>query len=669
MAKKSLFVSLIGINYYENTRSLDGCVKDVVNLDSFLRELCRRVPDQYSYQPQYFLSRQVRDRTWQTYIESVGEKLSFADPTFEHITGTAFEHFTAAKDGDICLFYFCGHGSCGKVPSYFSNLSDNPQLETIVAVDSRSNVRDILDKEIAYLIHKTVNEKPNLHFLIITDCCHSASNTRALKTPEPRYREQCPTSVPARFDELLGVKESNSEWEERSYLALKPRYVHLAACRQYEKALDTASGGLFSMKLTELLRNGGTNFSYRQLVKAISATVSTVIYSQNPTCFSYNEGDLGRPFLGGTPDVSPRGWEVRYDPKLDCWILFAGSIHGIPPVEDNWKTKVRINDVDMVVEVKEVHDFHSILDGDYLQLLERGHLGYHAEIIEMGISRIPIGFQEEKAIPKEKIDKIINSYKPDEHLYIQVANQNESNAQLQISHTDNTYKLASFSAPSREIWQDKDVDCFMKGVNGIGKWLYVKELSHSHSEILPSHFIFQVEKIEGYTRDGTNIIAETTTTETIEPGDQISISVSLEKKAALRLSISMHPDCPFEKVYFSALYLDSEFGISNDIMGKEQFLSLDAPKLDLIYTDSKDSEVYNAIPLFIPGNETEARDYIKIFASLEEKFDFDGLCQKPLNLLCEKTRSADPVESKTRKLQKWAVFDIEICITNVQDIY
>jgi hypothetical protein len=669
MIKKTIFASLVGINRYEDERDLDGCIKDVVNLDSFLRELSRQAPERYSYHPRYFLSRHVRDRTWHFHEESLGEELRYLEPSFDHITQNAFDHFTEAQNGDICLFYFCGHGSCGKVPSYFSNLSDNPQLETIVAVDSRSTARDILDKEIAYLIHKTVDQKPNLHFLIITDCCHSGSNTRAMEAPKPRYREHSPMCVTACFEELIGAKDSNAKWEESSYVSLKPRYVHLAACRENEKALDTTNGGLFSMKLVGLLRNGGTTFSYRQLVKAISATVSTVIYSQNPNCFSYHEGDLDMPFLGGTPVSSPTGWEIRYDSKKNSWILFAGSIHGIPRTENNLKTKLWIKEVDIIVEVEEVQDFHSILGGDNLQLLEKRDLGYQADIIELGIPRIPIGFSEGRDISLAKIAEISAAFEPQHHLYIQLTERNDTNAQLQISYTDKTYKVAPFSTPTRDIWKDKDVDCFLKGINGIGKWLYVKELSHTHSEILPDHFIFTVEKIEGmdfYKNSINQVVASSKTT--VEPGDQICLSHINSFPPAIRFSIRMAEKCPFEKVHFSALYLDSEFGISNDIMGKEQFLSLDAPKLNLIYTDSKESKIYNAIPLLIPGNGSEARDYIKIFASLEDRFDFDGLCQKPLNLLCKKDRSADPVESKPRKLLKWAVFDFEVYQSRIKQL-
>ena len=111
--------------------------------------------------------------------------ITYTAPTRENIV-KAFDHFKDAKAeaGDYCLFYYSGHGSFMTAPDVFADYEPSGELQTLVCLDSRQEGgRDLIDKELGYLIAKTLDGKvpedgPKVHFLSIMDCCHSGSNTR-----------------------------------------------------------------------------------------------------------------------------------------------------------------------------------------------------------------------------------------------------------------------------------------------------------------------------------------------------------------------------------------------------------------------------------------------------------------------------------------------------------
>src|SRR5690606_19368727 len=89
-----------------------------------------------------------------------------------------FDHFQSAVDGDSCLFFFAGHGSWFEAPEAFWDVESDRRNETLVCYDSRlEGGRDLIDKELSYLIWRATKDK-DVHFLAVTDCCHSGSNTR-----------------------------------------------------------------------------------------------------------------------------------------------------------------------------------------------------------------------------------------------------------------------------------------------------------------------------------------------------------------------------------------------------------------------------------------------------------------------------------------------------------
>ncbi|TWV93954.1 caspase family protein [Chitinophaga pinensis] len=138
MPQKNLYAVLIGINHYEAVNRLNGCVKDILNIDAILRKICvSQIASSITYHPLYLLSPRDGDTSIQDYQQEHGLSFDYHAPDFVNVTQKAFDHLGNASDEDICLFYFSGHGSTMQMPPGFRPDKGNPQWETIVCSDSR----------------------------------------------------------------------------------------------------------------------------------------------------------------------------------------------------------------------------------------------------------------------------------------------------------------------------------------------------------------------------------------------------------------------------------------------------------------------------------------------------------------------------------------------------
>ncbi len=78
-----------------------------------------------------------------------------------------------AAPGDVCVFYFAGHGS--RVKNSMSGEPDKKD-ETLVPADWYRGVGDIRDKELKRLFNRILDKK--VHLTVIVDACHSGSISR-----------------------------------------------------------------------------------------------------------------------------------------------------------------------------------------------------------------------------------------------------------------------------------------------------------------------------------------------------------------------------------------------------------------------------------------------------------------------------------------------------------
>lgn len=177
------------------------------------------------------------------------------------------ESLAKAKQGDVCLFYYAGHGSYEPRDHAARTVIKEDKLETILCVDSRTpGILDLADKELAYIIHKIVNK--GVHFVAIMDCCNSGNNTR-----EEEYGLKVSTAAPnirpRKLEEFYGYKESKPNFPVTS------KHVQMAACLAEGRAYD----GLFTKTLLEVLTNkdkaAKIPHTYDKIMEVVKAKIKT----------------------------------------------------------------------------------------------------------------------------------------------------------------------------------------------------------------------------------------------------------------------------------------------------------------------------------------------------------------------------------------------------------
>lgn len=147
-----------------------------------------------------------------------------------------------ASPGDICLFFYAGHGS---QVSNSSTREEDGLDESLVPSDSYRGARDIRDKEL-WKLYNAVQEK-GAHLTVIVDSCHSGSISRGLKI-SLKYRYLAPdlrdVSDPTRFKQTPAEKGA----------------LIISAAQDFEQAAEFIdenrhNHGLFTWALLKTLRN------------------------------------------------------------------------------------------------------------------------------------------------------------------------------------------------------------------------------------------------------------------------------------------------------------------------------------------------------------------------------------------------------------------------------
>lgn len=235
-----------------------------------------------------------------------------------------FNHFKNAKTDDCCFFYYSGHGSQAVAPEAFWT-NPNGMNESIVCHDSRiSGGRDLMDKELGYLIWKAINDK-NVHFLAMMDCCHSGSATRSMEGW--RSRKLLPNHTPQMVSDYLGFEDY--EKKDGKVNAPPSNHVLLAAARDNELAKEKDFGGIsrgvFTYSLLEVLENGGIHQSYQELMQRTRILMENRTVQQHPQL----EGTYDAQGFLGLKEVKGVPYLVYFDKKKGVWKVDAGGLQGL----------------------------------------------------------------------------------------------------------------------------------------------------------------------------------------------------------------------------------------------------------------------------------------------------------------------------------------------------
>lgn len=642
MGNQTLWATFIGINAYRQNE-LNGCICDVLNIDLLLREQCAQQPDALDYKPYYLLApNDIGTLQIEDYKTAQGiTEFPYEVPTFNNVSQKAFAHLKSSNDGDVCVFFYSGHGSQMDAPEVFWHAKPDRQVETIVCVDSRDpahpDARDLIDKELGFLLWDALNGKA-VHCLVIMDCCHSGNNTRApVDTSAPsavRYRYETASRNKVPLEKYIGYDRNGSFYKIQNGRASIEiaRYVHLAAARDSEKAQETIEGGLFTTKLMELLRSGGMAKSYRDLVQSLSVSVRNRA-EQNPVAFAKEDGDLDQPFFGNGIIPYIPSYEVRYDVVQGQWMLHGGALHGIAPLVDDEHTIVRLAGSDKEIRLVQVHAISSVLDETEMQDFEKEKY-YKATIVRLAAPRLKIGLSNALRDNVTKQKALQLAYKASPHLYFEINFENKvpnSDYLIQLT-TDDQYVLTKTGSNVPLFKREGDAASFVEKLDVVGKWVHTSELKNPHSAFTKKDFIFTFEKIEGvlipdYKPDG--ILGEK---RIIEPDDEVLLSYKNGHAPGFRLSIAISPASSVQSCFVGVLYMESKFGITHEL------IRYDANELK----NNKDSAVHlgvdsdKTIALELDEKYSlyginEVTDFLKFFVS-KEPFNLERYKQDNLEL-------------------------------------
>lgn len=296
---------LVGINDYPSeVGKLAGCLNDV---DHFHSYLSGSVPK----------------------ADLAVEVLKDADATRANIIKMFRSHLGKAKEGDVAVFHYCGHGARWASAGAFKEFYADGKDEGLVCIDSRlPGGFDLADKELAVLI--TGLAKNNPHLAVVLDCCHSGSGTRgvdAFRGLKARLTHEVATERP--LESYLDGYYASLKSSKQPLSIPTSKHILLAACERTELAQESPDrSGVFTSTLIEVLEKSGGDLTYSDLFVRCRAAVRSRAENQNPQFEAYENFNATSGFLGRKASQSGRRFSVYFDNGK--WKVECGAIHGMP---------------------------------------------------------------------------------------------------------------------------------------------------------------------------------------------------------------------------------------------------------------------------------------------------------------------------------------------------
>ncbi len=600
---KNLYALLIAINEYPNpAHCLKGCANDRDHFKAFLEE---------NYGGHY-----------QLHLKT----LTNAEATRGNII-KGFEHFGQAGDGDLCLLFFAGHGSQLPAPPEFGHLESDPFLETLVCYDSRQpGGRDLIDKELSFLIWKAAHGK-DVHFVAVMDCCHSGSNTRDEVELEVFAR-----NVDAREDgiqarDFLGYE--HYQRSEKGFLTPpRARHVLLAAAQSNETAKEIRGHGLnrgvFSFCLLEALTAAGQPLSYADAVQRATLRVRGLVRNQSPSLEADEAGDKELVFLSRESKEGNNTFFVSFD-KDKGWLASAGAIHGMSLDIKKHKPAFRLAETGETAPVSDVQASFSRVSGMEGKNIKKR---YEAYLIQEPQAAIRLAFAPDAAPEGRAV--LAEAYRRIQPQLFTIG-EGAASADYLIYAESGKWALAlPFS--KRPLFQrvgpytETEAGDFLKKLESVAKWRQVLEMAGPLGAINDNEFSLELERIiepGNYTYDAKAEAA----------GWREPLLLEYQKYQgtwhlpAFRLKVK---NTGHRKLWASVLYLEDNFGISNELL---PYVEL-APGEERWLEDRSGQYPTNAVRIWMHDiyqqwNISSIREYLKIFISAEP-LHTDGLNQKGL---------------------------------------
>lgn len=677
MQNRTLYAVLIGINGYQRS-PLEGCINDVLAVSDYFERLCLAQTEEdggqpVAFKPLYLLA--PLDKGEAVMLKE--QNIRYQEPTRDNIIA-AFGHYREASPerGDFALLYYSGHGSFIETPDMYADISPQGVIQTMVCYNNReSGQHDLLDKELGYLIAKSLHGKaffereegglPGVHFLSIMDCCFSGSNTRS-DEQDIRVRME-ETGVPvADENSILGFTREGNEFYvkfKEGQQRVEPgglshgRYVNLSAARDSEKShektlevveeqggLRKKKHGIFTYSLLRTLEQSGSRISYAELIRRVEMEVRSNIDNQIPMLGMSQARDDNQLFLRNEFAPPRQEYEVgrRVKNGRPEWYLNAGIIQGItPPSGDAFPIFKLTDGSGRAVKAKEVRSTESILEDAGWTEEDKENRLLRAAVHEMPFPKIAVGF--DAGLPdtmKKAFEEALEKNPPH---YVRLA-KGKDVPEYEIRAITGPQGGSSFilTRPGSEIplfLRSESALNFLSGLEKVGKWESVLRMSNPDTRIPREDIIVEAKKLEG-------VAFSLRTFNQIAPGsyealpqDPDAMEVTYKKadgrpvQPAMKLSVIHNSD--FDSYWVGALYLDNQFGITHEYMPVEQI----GESNELYQVDMKfqfRGKTFDAIPLAMDTRYhnlgiTETTDYIILYIA-RQRFNLEQYKQDPIPL-------------------------------------
>lgn len=664
---QNLYALLVAINEYdqEGIKDLSGCENDLEGMLQYLKSHCER-NDNIHFYPKILIN---KNATRNAVIKG-------------------FNHFNKAVDGDICVFFFSGHGGRVDLPREFSMESDG-MLEAIVCRSQDKNDNLIIDKELSFLIEKATRKK-DVHFIMISDSCHSGSNSKSIDINVRSISDNFNTR---KVDDYLGRKsyrEINDK--DGKILSLKApvgKHFKLSACMRTELSKEKTLGddskirGVFTYALLQVLEQNGNNINYANLMTKVKILVATLAKDQTPQMetIKLHPQDQNRIFLNGLLAMQQPTFQLQYDADLNTWKANTGSVYGVK------ENDFLIVDKNTEIEIKEVFPTHSIVDPGKLIFFDRRKI-YDVSVKYKSVNKLNLHFSK-------NVDADIAQLIGDQltgHASIEINPKKQARyivrtewESISLTHPDDDIPIFA-----RVNGHDlSSVRLFISLVEKVWEWHNILSIQKPNSTIRESELMIRLSDVESpYTND--------------DPDTSTAKEVSIYAKEIVfryhfyegsrgawhppffRLSIENKSNRSF---WVSALYcgagflpdgnnyVTTSFSISNQFLEKEQLRQRSIAKMIDRYVDRNTPFESESIQLsilddYFEQGYNEIKDVIKIFVSTEE-MDTSVFNRPGIPIDHEGTLSPRPTgRSATSPPPQpdWKTFEIPVTIVKPRDL-
>ena len=474
-AKKTMYALLVGINQYnqKNIRNLNGCINDVEGIEAYLESYCSN-----------------------NSVLQLKKHILRNDKATRKTVISGFNLFKKAKDGDICIFYFSGHGAKMDAPKEFWNESDN-MLECIVCYSKDGSDNLLIDKELSFLIEKTIGEKA-IHFVAISDSCHAGSNTKtntSVKSIEPNINKR-------KLADFLGRSTYNEIKNEQGELiglnAPIGKHFKLSACTHVELAKERALGtdfkirGVFTHVLLETLKENGGNLSYNLLMNKVRLKSKQIATKQSPQLetIGYQPIDKNRLFLNGLLEKKEPQFQISFT-KTYQWRVNVGELFGI-----NIKDEIELENGRRLEIIKTYPNTSKLANAPILDSYEK-HKVYNVKLILNSSKKLNLHFSEScNEIFRNTFQEILKdnpptgfSIKLDKSADYRIWAINDT---LALTHIEE--RIPVFS----RIYglQKHQIKLFINLLEQVAEWHRVLDINNPKTRIAESHFHIQLSEVE-----------------------------------------------------------------------------------------------------------------------------------------------------------------------------